>query len=341
MLLDCFQNINGERSAQGLLHIVTGKKTAQSLADAQLFNIGKYYGVLSTMNKMNFDEITSSLKAENWIEEFSSGTYITTDKGRAVLQEDRFSFLKHLAGLAHWSYEQSFWLNMALYVQSLSNLLRNNSQFLPVVNDSRAVTTVKTIFPLDGPARRSAAERLHRELVQLFEMYGDNLSASLFLQRLTRYERIGSTFDQLSGVFSVGVPEARIMFRSVLHFLLTKVKENPDGYPELCRYFPSGETVSLTFSARATYRLLVEGESIEAIERIRRLKKSTLEDHLVEIARSVPDFDISPYITDSERQLISCICTKLKDRRLKSIRDEATSLSYLKIRLAIAREGWG
>jgi uncharacterized protein YpbB len=293
------------------------------------------------MDKMSFDEITSSLKAENWIDESSSGTFIITNKGRSILQEDRFSFLKHLAGLTHWSYEQSFWLTLALYVQSLSNLLRDNSQFLPVVNDSRAASAVKAIFPPDGPARISAAERLQRELVQLFEMYGDDRSASLFLQRLTRYERIGSTFEQLSGLFSVGVPEARIMFRSMLHFLLTNVKENPDGYPELSRLFPSGETVSLTVSARATYRLLVEGESIEAIERIRRLKKSTLEDHLVEIARSVPDFDISPYITDSERQLISRICTKLKDRRLKAIRDEASSLSYLKIRLAIAREGWG
>ncbi|MFC0188423.1 helix-turn-helix domain-containing protein [Fictibacillus aquaticus] len=341
MLLDCFQNMNGARSAQGLFHIVSGKRTAQSLADAQLFNIGKYYGVLTNFNKERFDEITGVLESENWIEEQSPGTYYCTADGKDILKEVSFPFLDHLAGLAHWSYEKSFWLTLALYVQSLSNVLNNHSRFLPVVSDARAAAAVKAVFPRDSASRKMASERLHKEFEHLFEMYRDDRAASLFLQRLTRHERIGSTFEQLAGLYSVPEPEARMLFRSMLHYILSCIKENPAAYPELSKLLPTGEAVSLTISARATYKLLAEGQTLEEIERNRRLKKSTLEDHLVEIARSVPDFDISPYITESERQLISRICSKLKDKRLKAIKDEASSLSYLKIRLAIAKEGWG
>ncbi|MFC7371207.1 helix-turn-helix domain-containing protein [Fictibacillus iocasae] len=341
MLLDCFQNVNGERSAQGIIHILSGKKTAQSLADAQLFGIGKYYAVLSSLKKNELEEKTAVLFAESLIEELSNGVFIVTKKGEKIVGYNHYPFLRHLSGLAHWNIEHHFWLSLSLYIQSISNMLAHNSRFLPVVTDYQAVRSVKALFPKTEAERKESAVRLYHEMVQLLENYGNSQIASLFLQRATRFERIGSTFEQLSHDFGTSEEEVRMMFRSLLHFILTKVKEHPHEYEELHRFIPPGHSESLTNSARATLSLLQEGYPLDEIERLRKLKRSTLEDHLVEIARSVKGFDISPFISSEELRLVKEISRTLKDRKLKGIRDQAETLSYLKIRLAIAKEGWG
>nr|WP_239454509.1 helix-turn-helix domain-containing protein [Bacillus suaedaesalsae] len=102
----------------------------------------------------------------------------------------------------------------------------------------------------------------------------------------------------------------------------------------------SHKKLTLTQSTEKTFELVNQGYSIEAIAKIRQLKKNTIEDHIVEIALSDEAFDISPYIkSDTFKQIEECIM-RLKTNQLKLIKNSLEiPVGYFEIRLALAKVG--
>ncbi|KPD00884.1 hypothetical protein LR69_00966 [Geobacillus sp. BCO2] len=78
---------------------------------------------------------------------------------------------------------------------------------------------------------------------------------------------------------------------------------------------------------------------MEAIAEIRRLKRSTIEDHIVEIAANVPGFSIAPFVDDEKAAAIRAAAQALRTRKLKEIREALDGkVSYFEIRLVLAKE---
>ena len=72
---------------------------------------------------------------------------------------------------------------------------------------------------------------------------------------------------------------------------------------------------------------------------IRRLKKSTIEDHLVELALHNKEFSIDPYISIEKQQQIQKAVKKLNSKQLKHIYHEVKNADYFEIRLVLAKYG--
>ena len=64
------------------------------------------------------------------------------------------------------------------------------------------------------------------------------------------------------------------------------------------------QKTNLTFSTEKTYALLKQGYSVTDIMSIRKLKKSTIEDHLVELAIHMKEFSIDPYVSFEKQKQI-------------------------------------
>ena len=93
----------------------------------------------------------------------------------------------------------------------------------------------------------------------------------------------------------------------------------------------------LTGSAYQTAQLYYEGCSIEQICMLRNLKKSTIEDHLVELAMNEPSFDITPFVTCEDQQLVHTAVEDYATRKLKVLHEVLPHLTYFQIRLALAK----
>ncbi|MCY7945938.1 hypothetical protein MOC03_06265, partial [Bacillus atrophaeus] len=59
MVLDCLEKIDAERSQSAVFHLLKGKRSSQTIQDAGLFQIAKYFGMVPDCSR---SDITASLK---------------------------------------------------------------------------------------------------------------------------------------------------------------------------------------------------------------------------------------------------------------------------------------
>ncbi|UZJ80795.1 helix-turn-helix domain-containing protein [Fictibacillus sp. KU28468] len=340
ILLYCLKQFNGERSLSGILHLVKGKKTSQTLSDGHLFNLSFLFGVLPSFEREEFEKTISHL-IERSLAKRLEDRYIITEEGDeqlAKLLKDR-PYLFAFNGLRYRNAELPFYRLLALYIQALSHSTRNNYDFLPVSRDPVTLYLVKRIFPKQNE-RQAEADQLYREFLSLLgELPGRH--AEIFVLKLSRYGRTGLTNNQAASVLGLPVEDTELIFRSVLHYLLMHAEEGQKFYPVLNKLVNCLEINDpLTVSAQKTWRLLRSGNSMEQIIMIRKMKKSTIEDHLVEIAIHYPNFSVEPYVTEQEQEKIIAAFEKLQTKKLKRIKESlGDDISYFKIRLVLGRAG--
>ncbi|MFG6494346.1 helix-turn-helix domain-containing protein [Fictibacillus sp. UD] len=341
VLLDIFHKVNGSRKGSGIYYIVTGKKTSQSLSDSQWFGIEHYYAALKGITNTAYTETIEILLNEKWIVSNRDQEYVVTKTGEQVLlkEKERLSFLNNLNGLKYASIESACWHILTLYVQALSNSLYDNVDYSPIVRDHLAVQKVKSLFPRSETERKEKAESLYHEMSRLLLIHAP-LSADIFVRKLSGYNRIGNTFEQVARETGISEREAILRFRSVLHAFIQNAAEKKQQYPVFHSLFCSlSDVPALTKSASHTYEMLNKGKTLQEIMEMRNIKASTIEDHLVEFAREISDFSIHPYVNEEEIQSIKKFYNTTKENKLRPFKDAFPHLSYLQIRLVLAKEG--
>ena len=118
-----------------------------------------------------------------------------------------------------------------------------------------------------------------------------------------------------------------------------QIEENKLQFPILVQFLDQSQKTNLTHSTEKTYSLLKQGYSVTDIMSIRRLKKSTIEDHLVELALHNKEFSIDPYVSMEKQQQIQRAAKKLNSKQLKQIYHEVKNADYFEIRLVLAKYG--
>ncbi|MDR7072578.1 helix-turn-helix domain-containing protein [Fictibacillus barbaricus] len=342
IILEVLRVINGSRKWSGVYYILSGKKTSQSLSDSQWFGIESYYSSLKGISLEQFQEHLQNLLGLNWIEKRDEEEkFFVTEHGISALEaeKERFSFLEKLNGLKYSSIDLACWQVISLYCQALSNSIYLFTKYSPVIRERSAVKRVKEVFPKTDENRTAAAEKLFSELFCVLSE-ADTISAEIFVRKLSGYKRIGLTYEQLAEDLGLTKLECMLRFRSVLHELLSRTSQQPESFPVLfsliTRYIAAPP---LTKSASHTYELLKEKKSVSEIMRIRKLKMSTLEDHLVEIARTIPNFSIQPFISQEEMKKVLTYFETNNENKLRPIKEAFPHLTYLQIRLVLAKEG--
>jgi uncharacterized protein YpbB len=339
LVLDVLQKINGSRRASGVYYILTGKKTSQSLSDSQWFGIERYYSALKGMTSAQFHSVLESMQKQCLIEKKEENLFLITQKGKSQLEGHHFVFLEKLNGVKYAAIEQTCWQVIALYTQAISNSVYSNTHYSPVVRSRDAIAQVKAFYPKSERERNERSVSLYSEFYRILRD-ADPISAEVFVMKLSGFDRIGLTFEQLAAEMDITKLECILRFKSVLHHLFRQASESSEAFPIVSKLIGKNmDKPPLTFSAMQTYELLKNNKTVSDIIKIRRLKESTLEDHLVEIARVIPEFSIHPYISDMDYKEVLLFFQSTQEQKLKPIKDAFPHLSYLQIRLVLAKEG--
>lgn len=339
VVLYCLSKFNGERSVNGIYHLLQGKKSSQTIQDAKLFKLEVFFQAMPDITKKDIDDIVFELETSDCILMTNKDTYILTKKGYFYLKEASkiYPIPDYVNG---WRYHKQaivFWQRFTLSVQALSFLIHEPSSFLPVINDEETQLWVKRYLKTIRN-RFANSKLLYSEYLDLLKQIPE-LHAEIFVLHLSGFHRIGYTFEQISHLLQVDKDYIFILFQSVLHFMIEKIENNPDRYHQLSQFLEESQTsVTLTQSAQKTYQLLNQRKSITEIALIRNLKESTIEDHIVEIASEIKELDIQPYIEPEWQEKILQTIYALQTRRLKPIRSALSDqVSYFQIRLMLGR----
>lgn len=330
--------IQGERSIYSLYHLFKGKRSSQTIQDAQLFQLDHLFGVIPDIERKKLELVGSGLCKSNDVVSIENNIYVITEQGKNTLAN--FQFPDSLNG---WKYANSsdvFWERISLTIQSISYVIRYETRFIPINRNPKTLIWVKNFLTHRSLIRQEVAEALYGELLTALKLI-DEKRASIFVHKLTSYHRVGNTNDQIAEFLNMETLQVKLLFLSTLHFLLLLIEERPEDFPLLVEIAQIKENqITLTFSTQRTYELLHAGFSIEEIATSRSLKKNTIEDHIVEIALVDSQFDISQFVHDELYRSIKDCIEQEKTNQLRQIKKSLqVPASYFEIRLVLAKVG--
>jgi uncharacterized protein YpbB len=341
MILVCLRQFNGERSLSAVYHLLKGKKSSQTLQDCKWFQLDSLFGVLKDIEKNDVQKAFRELQEKRWIERINERHYKLSEIGKKGLDEwiTCSPLPAHLNGLKYHQQTSVFWYRLSLVIQTLSNLIHQR-KFEPILRHEETLSWVKRFFLSKKRGIYELGETLYQELYSILSVLPAE-DATIFLLRLTSYERVGWTNEQISIFLEKDRYYVQLVFQHVLHYIIATVEKDSKRFSVLYELLKDLSTpIPLTVSARKTYEWLQKGKSIDQIARIRGLKRSTIEDHLVEIAANVSGFTIEPFVDKGKINKIIETSKRLQTKQLKKIMEAlGGAVSYFEIRLVLAKAG--
>ncbi|MDE3839437.1 RQC domain-containing protein [Bacillus methanolicus] len=341
IILYCLKKINGERTIYSIYHLLKGKKSSQTIQDTHLFQLHPFFQAFPSITRIEIEEKVGKFERDGWIEKMNDQYFFLTEKGRDMLDEEfrRKPVPEFLNGWKYHNVTELFWERLSLFIQVCSNLINRKPDFVPVHKKKETLVWLKNFLAKQEKDRFHLSEQLYKELTDCFEA-NHQIDPAILVIRFTGYNRIGLTENQAAEKLGMEQTYYRVSFLNLLHYMIETITKRPARFPLLHFIIPeAGKFVPLTNSAKKTYELLNSGMPMEKIARVRNLKKSTIEDHIVEIALNMKDFDISPYVDQSTQKNILEASGKVSSKQLKHIRAHVENASYFEIRLVLAKYG--
>ncbi|MCM3586470.1 helix-turn-helix domain-containing protein [Mesobacillus maritimus] len=341
VFLYCMKQIQNERSIYSLYHLFQGKKSSQTIQDAHLFRLDPFFQSYPQITREEMDHIIGVLHVNGYLHSISSEYYYLTEKGEKIVQSQNLISLppKYLQG---WKYHQItsvFWERLSLLVQVYSNLIYQNKGFIPIHNKPENLAWIKNYIKMQTGKRFELANDLYTELINCFQQ-DENIDPAVLTLRLTGHNKIGLTEGQAAEQLQMDSFHYHLEFLNILHYMIYISTNQYSKFPLLSGIIGNKpQTVPLTLSTEKTLRLLEKGFNTNEIARIRKLKESTIEDHIVEIALQVNDFDLRKYVSFEMEQRILTVTRETSAKKLSQIREKVPEANYFEIRLVLARNG--
>ncbi|WP_053219362.1 helix-turn-helix domain-containing protein [Virgibacillus senegalensis] len=343
IILDSLSKLNQERSSAAVYHLLVGKRSSQTLQDAHIYHLTGYFGLAKGMEKQAFDEKIAKLVSKQYVHQ--TGDFVTvTEAGRSFLKSRvKSGNLDHFHGLVYDRVSDIFYERLSLFIQTATNIVSGNHRFIPVTDNQEVLHWLKKYYAANRHRLEEILNQLYGELLVYLNRLPEQY-AEIFVKRLSGFSHIGLSKVQLAASYEMDKYEFLVVYQWILHRLLNYVTDENIPTPVLAT-FARGlvREVFLTDSARKTNELLKQGMDVKEICRIRRLKESTVHDHLIEIAYANPQFPLDNYVSPEAVREITGQMERLSSRKLKHIKQALNDrYTYLQIRLVLAiyREGW-
>lgn len=340
ILLSCLKKLNGERTIYSIYHLLQGKKSSQTIQDAHLFGLSRFFYLEPALTREELDIQGAALKASGFITETEEQRFILTEQGEVALEEAlvHTPIPDHLNGWKYGRTGTSLWERLSLVIQVISHLQHRETKYIPVQRKPETLLWVKDFLKIHALSRHELAKKLFKELTDCLESK-KTINPALFVIRLSGSGHIGLTETQAARKMNLDPVYYHYQFLNILHYLAAEMEDNIERYPILSVFLDRQAAEPLTHSTKKTYSLLQQGLSLDDIIDIRRLKQSTIEDHLVELALHLPQFAINEYVNREKQQQIKQAIILANTKQLREIRKYAPETSYFEIRLVLAKFG--
>ncbi len=335
LVLDILKTVENERTISSPYHLLKGKRSGQTIQDVGIFRLHSYFGILPTLTRQIYDKEIQKL-VEHQLIVVSENSFQLTKQAIELLQN------YEPLPLNGWQYrgnEQIFFSRLSLTVQSLSHARENNMAFSPIQKDEEIQRWVRHFLLINDYKSGLLNHSLYDEILQSLERAQINTQAKeIVVKRLAGYQETGFTWEQISMEYQMAEIDVQIIFVACLHQWLNEILLNTKQYPYLSQIADKIRVeIPLTGSAYHTAMLFKKGYSIEQICKIRKLKQSTIEDHLVELAINDSTFPIEQFIKKEDIQLVLTATEDYNTKKLKILHEVLPHLSYFQLRLALAR----
>ncbi|UOY93503.1 helix-turn-helix domain-containing protein [Ectobacillus sp. JY-23] len=325
------KQMNGERSAASIYHLLKGKRSSQTLQDASIYQLSFLFGIYRRLERHTYNEHIKQMIQHDFLREIEEARYILTEKGEQELQD--FKFPIHLHGLKYGEAGEVFWKRLSLLIQTVS-YLQHRVPFLPIQAEHEVTAWTKQFLLKQACSRDEFRYKLHTECELLLK----NLTAeeaTVVVYRLSGFSRVGYTHLQIAQMLGMDPSAVHLSFLGAIHGIVRFLMKEGTGYPILSQLLPRTRHV-LSLSTQKTYELWKQGKTMEQIANIRSLKLNTIEDHIVEIATHLPHFPIHTFLSEETIINVQKALQQTDSRTLRILKQYLPHVSYFHIRLVMA-----
>ena len=325
-----------ERTISAAFHLLKGKRSGQTIQDVGLYKLYPFFGLLPKLSRQKFEQHIDLLFAKNYIDIDENGYYAMSEEGKELAKRPLNVIFDS------WHYrgnEHLFFGRLSLVVQSLSHQINNQQAFIPIERNEQIQGWVRQFLIANHYQNRTLQRLLYEEMsTSLTKLQIDENVKELIMYRLTGYNEPGFTWQQLAFGYHIPEMDAQLLYISGLHAWLAEVEQQKSDYPLLAKMAENIRVEALlTNSALETAQLYKKGHSLEEISHIRRLKMSTIEDHLVEMAMNEPSFSIDDFVSKEDQQQIIQTVEDYETKRLKTLKEILPHVSYFQLRITLAK----
>ncbi|MBR7553279.1 helix-turn-helix domain-containing protein [Allobacillus sp. GCM10007491] len=334
LLLFLFKKLEHERSVNAVFHLLKGKKSAQTLQDAYLFQIENFYGIDRKLKKPTFDVYVREL-TENRLVRVENDQAIVTEQGNQILRGRNFQSYYQIKGHKYHQIDREFKQGLILLIQTVSMLIHGENKFIPIVDQPYIQSRVREVLRDYSMQFDMIAEQLYGELHTALSTIDEHL-ATVLLKQCSGYARVGMSEQQIAVEENRNKEDLHLQTVAAIHNILDTITEQTEQYTLLTKLILK-KTNRLTVSAQETFDFYQAGHTLEEIALIRQLKISTIQDHFVEIATHKKVFNIYSFISKQHLDEIQEAIQNTSTRKLKPIKEQLREeIDYFHIRLAIA-----
>lgn len=332
LIVSIFARYNNQRGSSAVYHLFKGKKSGQTIQDVGLFQLYPFFSITPKLTKAQYDTYIEEIFNAQFIL-LTEENVVVTDKGRQLIEDFR------PVGFDGWHYrgrELSFFKRLALVVQTLSNA-PHTMRFLPIEQDGVTQRFVKDYLRYHDFQQPAFQQQFTTQLMELVaSLPVEERSKQVLSYRLSGYQQSGYTWQQLAVFLDEDILSLQLRFTSCLHSMINEVR----NYPLLADLAQNIRIEQLlTQSTQKTADLFYKGYSLEQIAQYRRLKTSTIEDHLAEMAMNDPQFPLTQFVPEELVLAIRKRTKQLQTTKLRIIKESVPQASYFQIRLVLAVKG--
>ncbi|WDH77060.1 helix-turn-helix domain-containing protein [Exiguobacterium marinum] len=325
ILLLAIKRLNGERSERSLFHVLNGKRSATTLQDAFFYELESIFGQFPQAT-YSYESMLKGFEKRGWLDRKQ---FKLTKAGEMISSPEAVERLFNRLGGERRDYNATTWKRLSLFVQTFMSK-EHARTFYPVQADRPAEQWVKQLLQLDRDWK-ALMRTFHQEIEQALDHVGDPYATAV-VYRFTGAFETGLTYEQIASLLDVDAETARLYFLAGWNELLKVLPEDAK-----IRGFTYGlSTDRMTYSARESYDLFLKGYIFDQVQARRRLRTSTIEDHVVEMAMYLAVFPLEQFVPMQDIVAIE----KLRDPvswALKPVFEEMSNVSYFQIRLVFAR----
>lgn len=299
-ILNLFSHSQAKKGST-VFHILQGKRTASILYRAVDYSLEPFFGFFPKLDRSVFYKKLEELVSMRYL------TFLqeTNEYLQSQANENTFeSYVldqyhpSHLNWLTQGRAIVEFQRKVYFLTQVFSEIRHENKRYLPVEKDFDVQKWAKRWMIQQGTALQDLAVEFGMEWKTLLSSL-ETENAVILVHLMSGHDTVGLTKSQLSQLMNL--PELEITLRQYdsLSYLMNQISADNKQVPLFASIVQ--ETVvpnekGVSTSAKETALLLEKGFSIEKIIHVRRLKKSTISEHVIELAILFPTLDIQQFM---------------------------------------------
>ncbi|WP_047999770.1 helix-turn-helix domain-containing protein [Lactiplantibacillus herbarum] len=291
------------RRAKGVFNVLRGRRTVSTLFAGLTANclelLDSWHGVdLETLMA-----VVATLEADQLLVSTTEGSWQLTLAGQKRQQQLQTTLYQPQAFQAFQTIDvRRFERVSQLALQVISEGAHAEKRYYPVTSDPGVQATVKQWLRSSRQPMTVLGKRLYETLNDFLTTLDSDL-ATIFVMGLTGYQLPGRTDQQLAEQFDRQPLEIWMIRKDLMCQWVLWIQQHQTEplWPLLA---PLIQATAISQSAWQTYQTFLQQPDVQVIARQRKLKLSTVREHLLETAILMPDF---PF----ERLLSSAVVTQL------------------------------